>query len=216
MSTAHDRRDALFAEIQHRLPDGRRFTRVGVDGIDCAGKTTFADAFAGYLRSGGHNVVRISVDDFHHTRAVRYRQGDSSADGFYEDAFDYRRLRDYVLDPLSDTGHGSYRAKAHDLATDALAECESLQALPGSIVVVDGLFLHRPEIASYWDVTVLLDVPFEVGVRRMATRDGTPDDVADAAVQRYVGAQRRYFDECAPRSRATFTVDNSDPTDPRW
>ena len=55
--------------------------RVGVDGVDGAGKTTFADELARALRAEGRPVVRVSLDDFHNPRAVRYRLGRESPAG---------------------------------------------------------------------------------------------------------------------------------------
>jgi len=45
-------------------------TRFAVDGIDCAGKTTFADRLAPLLE---RPVVRASEDDFLHPAAIRSR-----------------------------------------------------------------------------------------------------------------------------------------------
>ena len=47
---------------------------VAVDGVDGAGKTTFCDELASVLRAQGRAVVRASVDDFHHPRAIRWRR----------------------------------------------------------------------------------------------------------------------------------------------
>jgi uridine kinase len=51
------------------LPGDRRVL-VAVDGVDGAGKTTFADALLALL---ARPVVRASADDFLHRREVRYR-----------------------------------------------------------------------------------------------------------------------------------------------
>jgi uridine kinase len=40
----------------------RRIVRVGVDGVDGAGKTTFADELAQALEQRGRQVIRASVD----------------------------------------------------------------------------------------------------------------------------------------------------------
>lgn len=73
---------------------------MAVDGVDGAWKTTFADALAETLRERHREVIRVSVDDFHHVRAIRYRRGRDSAEGFWLDSFNYSRLRADVLDPL--------------------------------------------------------------------------------------------------------------------
>ena len=47
--------------------------RVGIDGVDCAGKTTPADELEVLLRSGLQDVIRCSIDRFHNPREIRYR-----------------------------------------------------------------------------------------------------------------------------------------------
>jgi uridine kinase len=60
---------ARAAEAIERLPRDRR-TLVGVDGLDGAGKTTFADRLAPLLE---RPVVRASEDDFLNPAAIRSR-----------------------------------------------------------------------------------------------------------------------------------------------
>jgi uridine kinase len=82
-------------------------------------------------------------------------------------------------------------------------------------VLVDGIFLHRPELRGYWDVSILLAVPFSESVARCAARDGSDPDPAAATNRRYVEAQRRYLATVAPEARATVVIDNTDLADPR-
>src|ERR1017187_6132104 len=49
-----------------------RILRVAIDGVDGAGKTTFADEFAQVIHSQ-RPVIRASVGGFHHPRSIRYR-----------------------------------------------------------------------------------------------------------------------------------------------
>jgi uridine kinase len=191
------------------VPDNDVFTRVGIDGPDASGKTFFADALAATLREAGRTVLRVSVDDFHNVRNVRYRLGRDSPEGFWRYAFDHDRFRADVLDPLAPGGTGRVRTKAHDLATDAVLDPEPVTVPAGAVLVVDGLFLHRDELRAAWDLTVFLDVPFTETARRLAVRDGILDP------RRYVEAQRIYFAACAPHDRATILIDNTDPETPR-
>jgi uridine kinase len=180
---------ARIAALVPERPHG--FARVGVDGVDGAGKTTFADALAAHLRTAGRPVVRVSADDFLHPRAVRHRRGRDSPEGFFHDSYDLDRLRLDVLEPPWQ------------------------QARPGSVLVLDGMFLHRDELVGTWDVSVLLDVPFEETARRMSVRDGSNPDPQHPSMRRYVEGQRLYFRLCDPRGRASVVVDNTDPERPR-
>jgi uridine kinase len=78
------------------------------------------------------------------------------------------------------------------------------------VLVVDGLFLHRDELAGHWDLSVFLTAPFAVTVGRMAARDGSHPDPEHPSVARYVRGQRLYFDACRPWERADVVIDNSD------
>ena len=82
------------------------------------------------------------------------------------------------------------------------------------MLLVDGIFLHRRELADLWDASVWVEVPFEVSVPRGNARFGevgAPEaDPASAVNARYVGGQRLYLDEVDPASRATWVLDNTD------
>jgi uridine kinase len=120
-----------------------------------------------------------------------------------------------VLEPFAPGGSRRYRPAAHDLATDAVLDTPPQPAPRDAVLVVDGLFLHRDELADAWDLSVFLDVPFTETARRMAVRDGTPGDPDHPGMRRYVEAQRIYFAACDPPRRATAVVDNSDVNVPR-
>ena len=212
-------RSALLQELAARLAgmsSGRRIF-AAVDGADGSGKTTFADALAAELAGTvrPRPVIRVSLDDFHHRQQVRYRRGRQSAAGFRHDSYNVEQFRAYVLDPLKPGGCGRYRPAGHSLVSDEVLSPAALPAPAGAVVLVDGLFLHRAELARDWDFSVFLDVPFPVTAARMAIRDGTPADPEDPAMHRYVGGQRLYFADSDPAGRATVVVENTDPDRPR-
>ncbi|MFI0467129.1 uridine kinase [Saccharopolyspora sp. 5N102] len=207
-----DRRWQLLDEVAGLVPvsAGTDCVRVAVDGVDGSGKTVFADELAERLRSGNRAVVRVSADDFHHVRTIRYRRGRDSPEGFWLDSYDYDSLRSRVLDPLGPGGSRCYQHASHDLATD-LAVCPShRRAEPGAVLIMDGLFLHRDELTGVWDLSIFLQVPFDVSVPRMAARDGSNPAPEHPSLARYVQGQRLYFAACAPWQRADLVVDNSD------
>jgi len=153
-SSKHDEscreRSCLLRRVAELVPTstGKDCVRVGIDGVDGSDKTVFADELADVLKISGRGVVRISVDDFHNVSAVRYRRGRSSPEGFWLDSFNYTRLRADVLEPLGPGGSRRYRSTAHDLASDRVLTPAHKVAPAGSVVVVDGLFLHRDELVG--------------------------------------------------------------------
>ena len=205
-------RAELVAEVAAAVPrpGGGECVRVGVDGVDGAGKTVFAGELASALAALGRPVVQVSADDWHQVRALRHARGRHSPEGFWRDSYDYPRLRAEVLEPLGPGGSRRYRGRGHDLATDAVLEGEWALAPRGAVLVLDGLFLQRQELEGCLDWVVWLHAPFEETARRMAVRDGSPDDPDHPAMRRYVEGQRLYFAERSPWTRADVVVDNSD------
>lgn len=207
-------RDRLLRALAARLDAqaARPVLRVAVDGVDGAGKTTFADELAAVLRRRGRAVIRASVDGFHAPREVRYRRGRASPEGFYRDSYDYAGLRSALLDPLGPGGSRSYRTAIFDHVTDAPVKLPELVAEAGSILLLDGLFLHRPELRAVWDDSVFLHVDFGVSVPRGAARGpgyGSPDPHAESN-RRYVEGNRLYFREAEPERSAGVVVDHND------
>lgn len=188
-------------------------TRVALDGVDGAGKTTLADELVEPVRRAGREAIRASVDGFHKPRAARYARGPDSPEGYFLDSFDYAALRRELLDPLGPGGDGRFRGAMFDYRTDRAVDSPRQVARRDAVLLFDGVFLSRPELQTSWDVTIWLDVPFEVTVERAVARDARRG--GDAAVTRgkyecrYVPGQRLYLTQCRPRERASIVVDNS-------
>lgn len=80
------------------------------------------------------------------------------------------------------------------------------------ILLLDGLFLHRPERRSFWDDSIFLKVDFVISVPRGAARGpgfGSADPYAESN-RRYVQGNRLYFAEASPEDRAGIVVNNND------
>lgn len=206
----------LRAKIRSRV--GR--TLVGVDGVDGAGKTTFANELAELLRESGLEVIRISMDDYLNPQSKRYAQGRTSAKGYFEDSYDYERFSNEVLEPLGQDGSGRYRTAAYDLGSESEVKSPWRIAPDDAVVIIDGMFIHRDELCSskrnkVWDISVWLEVPFSESFHRMAEREGRiipdPEDPRNA---RYYQGQLLYLQSCDPAHRADIVVENAAPHAP--
>jgi uridine kinase len=187
-----------------------------VDGVDGSGKTTFADELAAVVAATGRftEVVRASVDGFHHPRAHRHALG-RTGETFWSRSFDYPALVRELVEPWRGGPGSTYRTAVRDVDTDRALDVPPAVVPEGGLLLVDGIFTQRDELRDHWDLAVFLDVPFEVSVSRMAGRDGSVDDPTHPDQARYVEGQRRYFRACNPRDRADVVVDNSDLALPR-
>jgi len=216
VSEAHASLLARLAGVIAGFDPDRRI-RIAIDGVDGAGKTTLADALAPLAAAKGRPVIRASVDDFHNPKNLRYASGRYSPDGFYLDSYDYASFRRLLLEPLNPGGSGQYFAKQFDLDNDRPFDLYPQQAGPTAALIVDGIFLHRPELRSCWDFSIFLKVDFDVSLPRAAARGQSFDaiDPNSPPHQRYVGGQTRYLAECAPERQADIVIDYNDLEVPR-
>ena len=217
MPVSSPTRDALLASVARQIVEvpGPGIVRVAVDGVDGAGKSVFADELARIVAALERPVIRTGVDGFHHPREIRYRRGRSSPQGYFHDSYDYAALRAALLDPLSSGGNGRYRRAVFDHAGDRPAVAEWEQAAAGSVLLLDGIFLHRPELAGYWDYSIFLHASFPTTFARMYVRDGLDRDPFAASNRRYVEGQRLYLAACRPAQKASVVIDNDDLHNPR-
>ncbi|MBG6192482.1 uridine kinase [Arthrobacter sp. CAN_A212] len=202
---------SLATDILSAVGRGRRF--VAIDGVDGSGKTSFAANLVSEIQN--RPVIVVHADDFLNPSAVRHSKGRTSPEGFWEDTYNYVALRDQLFAPLGPEGDGWYSPAAYDSGTDQVKQADAVQAPSEAVIIVEGMFLHRDELASYWDASVFLDVPFKETAARMAVRNGSNPDPEHPTMRRYVGGQRLYFDAARPWEQATFVVDNSDFTSPK-
>lgn len=205
----------LLADLRAVRP--RQRTLVALDGVDGAGKTMLAHELVNLAKTAAdvpgqdsdRRVTAISIDAFHHPRAIRYAQG-KGPDTFYRRSYDYGAFVESVVEPFR--RGDSVVPAVWDVDKDRPIAPEPRSLPNDCVLLVEGIFLHRPELVDLWDASIWVDVPFEVSVprgnERFAGRFDT--DPEDESNRRYVGGQRLYFAEAAPWENATWVLDNRD------
>jgi uridine kinase len=211
----------LWRGLRDEVRQHNRAGRIilAVDGIDGAGKTVFADGLAAVFAEDGSAVFRASIDDFHRPRSERYARGRRSPEGFYRDSYDYATFRRVLIDPFREgwqtAAATGFQLAAFDLHRDAPIESAWVTAPRDAVLIIDGIFLHRPELRNLWVWSVWLDVPVDVAYHRLALRDGTDPDFQASSNARYREGQELYLREANPRAEASAIVDNTDLEHPR-
>jgi uridine kinase len=192
--------------------------RVAIDGRSAAGKTTLANELATILVNQGHDVIRVSVDDFRAPSHVRYARGLESPEGYYLDSCDLELLRTRLLEVLGPGGNRSYVKGSSDREADVALPLETHLAPEKSIVLIDGVFLFRPELNAYWDYRIFIDVAIDETLRRAQARDvawmDSRKDVLTRYQRRYVPGEDMYIEAVNPLALADIVIENTNPAAP--
>jgi uridine kinase len=134
------------------------------------------------------------------------------------DSFDYTALRKFLLEPLGPKGDRCFRREVFDLQSDRPTEEKWETVRADSILIFDGVFLLRPELREHWDMSVFVRVRWDEVLRRVIARDqgwmGSPDDVRQRYITRYIPGQQLYLREANPEAFADWVIDNSDLYNP--
>lgn len=128
------------------------------------------------------------------------------------------RIQCGLLDPLGERGNRLYRTRVFDYRTDQPVHSRVLKAAGDAVLVFDGVFLLRPELADAWDFRIFVSVGSDEIVRRARIRDaglfGSPDGAEQRYRTRYLPAQQHYLEIVHPDHLADVVVDNDDPARP--
>jgi uridine kinase len=213
-------RDTLVARLVGLIAARRpaHVLRVAIDGPDAAGKSTLAAELARGL-AGVRDTIQASVDGFHRPRDVRRRRGSLSPEGYYEDSFDHDAVVACLLEPLGPGGSRRYRTAVFDHRTDAVLDQPVQPAADGAVLLFDGVFLLRPQLRDFWDLSIFVEVSPDEALRRALVRDlvlfGDADAVRERYRLRYLPGQELYRAAASPTGQADVVIDNDDPTRPR-
>lgn len=177
---------ALSDEILHHYGRGRAI--VAIDGRSGSGQAEFAIALADVLQTRGHTVFHASIDDFCQPKSRR------DSGGLYENGYDYSLFRRVLIDPYRTAGSTGFALKGFDADRDEpVFQPKWKSAGPDALLLVDGAFLNRPELAGIWNYSIWLETPPVTGSE------------ADAV----------YLAAVTPSLIATAIYDNSNPAHPQ-
>lgn len=139
-----------------------------------------------------------------------------SADGYYQDSFDYPALLAGCLVPFR-RGEPLVQTACYDYRADARRRVDT--GVPSrAVLVFDGVFLLRPQLRHLRALSVYLRVSPEETLRRAAARDvplsGSEDEVQRRYQHRYLPGQALYRSEAGPEQAAHIVIDNERPGSP--
>ncbi|MFD3274162.1 AAA family ATPase [Paenibacillus dendritiformis] len=167
---------------------------IGIDGCGGSGKSTLASQLAAECP----NATVVHMDDFY-LPSADIVEGSPMEKPVGAD-FDWQRMRRQVLCPLSQDREGRYQR--YDWDSDTLAEWHTVPM--GGVVIVEGVYSIRHELAEQYDVTIWVDCPRETRLSRGLARDG--EGARDMWVTNWMVAEDIYMAKHLPHQRADLVV----------
>lgn len=197
----------VVAKIQARLVGRSRPLLVAIDGHSGSGKSELAAQVAERL-----DAVVVPTDDFYASDVTDADWAARSPAERVADVIDWRRLRAEAVEPLIAGRTASwlpfgFESKRPDGTFPRSTTQVTLE--PAAVVILDGAYSSRPELADLIDLSVFVDVQPAERHRRLVERDGGP--YTDAWEERWKPAEDYYFTALRPPSSFDLVLVNEVP-----
>jgi uridine kinase len=195
-------------ERRTNVPDTRSLL-VGVSGIDGCGKGYVAAQLQAHLALRGVIPTILNVDGWLNLPQKRFDQS-APAVNFYDNAIRLDQFFTEIVLPLRN------RRSIH-LVADFVEETASdyrkhtYDYKDVSVVLVEGIFLFKPQYRKYFDLTIWIDCSFPTALARAIDRaqEGlSPANTIAAYDTIYFPAQRIHLTHDKPRENADLIFEN--------
>jgi len=193
----------ILARVEQLLNSRNRPIVVALDGPSGSGKSSLARKLATRTRA-----TVIPTDDFFAAELTAADWDARSAAERARDALDWRRLRQSALEPLRagqpalwypfDFAAGERPDGSYSMSTTAA------RREPAPVVIVEGAYCTRPELADLIDLAVLVDAPAAIRHERLAAREEPA--FLEAWHRRWDDAEAFYFTHVRPAASFDLVV----------
>ncbi len=194
--------DTILAAVQTRLLGGKTPFLVALDGGSGAGKSTLAALVANAL-----NAKLIPGDDFYAAHVPSAEWDILTPAEKAARAIDWRRLRSEALEPLLARKPAKWHPfdfeNARPDGTYPL-HIDVAERPPADVIILDGIYSSRPELADLIDFSVLVDVPVVVRHARLVLREN--GDFLTAWHIRWDAAEDYYLTHIRPKASFDLVV----------
>ncbi len=185
----------ILAFIKAKYEKHRSISRsfvVGINGIDCSGKTTFAKSVSKYFTH--HKIENDHLD----------------IDNFNNPAIESETYKSFVSGSWGKKDLNKYYELIINYSDAIRAVSESQKKYP--LVILEGIFIYKPQLVNLFDLKIYLDIDISLGRKRFAKRrslkqDKRPFDIYDEI---WMLSHIRYESEVHPKRISDLVIDYND------
>ena len=189
----------ILAFIKAKYEKHRSISRsfvVGINGIDCSGKTTFAKSVSKYFTH--HKIENDHLD----------------IDNFNNPAIESETYKSFVSGSWGKKDLNKYYELIINYSDAIRAVSESQKKYP--LVILEGIFIYKPQLVNLFDLKIYLDIDISLGRKRFAKRrslkrDKRPFNIYDEI---WMLSHIRYESEVHPKQISDLVIAYNDESNP--
>jgi uridine kinase len=195
---------SIIRNFWARNPAGRSV--LGLDGLSRSGKTTLSQRIADYLCDQGIPYQLFHIDDFIVERERRYGTELEAWREYYFLQWETEELAEQFFSKLK--SESEIRLDFYDSNSDCRI-CKKVGIPQAGIILIEGVFLQRPEWRHYLDGVFYVDCPKQ---QRYERESPEAKQNIEKLADRYWKAELYYEETIAPKERADWVIQNGQET----
>ena len=185
----------ILAFIKEKYEKHRSISRsfvVGINGIDCSGKTTFAKFVSKYFTH--HKIENNHLD----------------IDNFNNPAIESETYKSFVSGSWGKKDLNKYYELIINYSDAIRAVSESQKKYP--LVILEGIFIYKPQLVNLFDLKIYLDIDISLGRKRFAKRSSLKQDKRPFEIydEIWMLSHIRYESEVHPKRISDLVIDYND------
>lgn len=179
--------EQLLKQIK-KLKKSKNRIIIGIDGPAASGKSTLANHLA-----KDFNGTVFHMDDYFLTDDLRTTDRLGTPGG----NVDYERMHKEIFANLSDS---KVKYKKYNCMTK-LFEDKSVEVQ--NVVIIEGVYSHRPEFKRYYDLSVYLEIDNDEQLSRLTKRNAK---LIDRFINEWLPMEQKYFDAFGIKDKADYIL----------
>jgi len=175
---------------------------IGLDGLSRSGKTTYVKSLLDWLDDHHQELFVFHLDDHIEPRSKRYNTGNEEWYEYYYNQWNV----DYLRENLFGKAHSENEIELpyYDPESDSQT-LGRVRISNQCVIIIEGVFLQRPEWRDNLDFVIYLDCPREIRFQREG--ESTRSNI-DKFRNRYWKAEDFYLESVRPQDLADIIVKN--------
>lgn len=173
---------------------------IGLDGLSRSGKTTYVKSILEESRATHKEICVFHLDDHIETRSKRYHTGNEEWQEYYYCQWDVEYLKEHLFARLHEGNE--IRIPYYEPEFDKQT-LKTVKIPDQCVILIEGVFLQRPEWRNDLDYVIYLDCPRETRFSREAEETRRK---IKKFVDRYWKAEDYYLETVKPQEIANLTI----------
>ena len=170
--------------------------KIGINGLDCSGKTYFSKSLKNYFTDMGVSSVVVDIDTFNlkdiedqtYESVSKKQFTNKDLEMYYSQIIDFNLARKKILELIDNY----------------------------SIIIIEGIFIYKKEFVDLFNIKIFLETSYQIAIKRFQLRQKRNNDTRSMEIFKEIWEPSHflYLKEIDPKNLVDLVINNDDYSHP--